>query len=763
MLNKQSEGYRQKRELNRHRHRRSHREDDISISDEEAEDDEISADEEENEKGGHKDGQQRKVTGSLKVESRVERSSSPIPPQEQSGRPGAEKERELHQMRKERVAQKMRQIGWHVAPAPSPPIHLSTHQQHQLSTHQHQLSTHQHHHSSHSSHRDDKAERESNTSEKGGEIEGVGVGKEMGQLSLAALGDGQEFSDAEIDTGHAESRGMLDINPIKYRAAGWSATERRQSLSDFGDEKAVMERIRELHGDRGEQRGRATKPESLSKKKLQQISIGAWDIQENQAEGDFGLEKQNSLDTGAETEGGRKQQADRQSIGSSSKDKDYNLAGAQPDPDLDGPHNRHQRAQRRGGRPQESRPPRHGSHQMSSPRLMDRGRNGPSRSQGSHYSQQQHRRWDDKARATQEIEGLVLRPDGRPMFDETPKKLLLAPNVLVEVGLCSRWGTAHKASKVGHEDRAIGPCIINGVGLFSALLDGHRGEQCATFVQEQLLEQVKQSIDRAFGSRLEVIDKSNSNEAIHSGQEGDSMRSWWPEGLNNVTLRRLKDAIAVGCEAVERAWMIRSCHAGINAGSTALVTLLVGEKSLNTSHLVVANLGDSRALLCRAGKPVALTEDHKPTRKDEAVRVKEAGGHIIVSSRGLTRIAHNRIAAGLETNTQANYKLGLSVSRAFGDRDFKTPHELVCPVPEFQIKKLENDDMFLLAACDGVWDVLSNQEVINVAAAHLLLHDASGAAKAVVEAAQKRGSGDDLTVQLTVFQQNKDRIMELMS
>lgn len=54
---------------------------------------------------------------------------------------------------------------------------------------------------------------------------------------------------------------------------------------------------------------------------------------------------------------------------------------------------------------------------------------------------------------------------------------------------------------------------------------------------------------------------------------------------------------------------------GINAGTTATVALL-----RDGIELVVASVGDSRAMLCRKGKAVKLTVDHTPERKDEKER-----------------------------------------------------------------------------------------------------------------------------------------------
>uniref|UniRef100_A0A7S0GVE3 PPM-type phosphatase domain-containing protein n=1 Tax=Amorphochlora amoebiformis TaxID=1561963 RepID=A0A7S0GVE3_9EUKA len=342
---------------------------------------------------------------------------------------------------------------------------------------------------------------------------------------------------------------------------------------------------------------------------------------------------------------------------------------------------------------------------------------------------------------------IPLDANGRRLFDESLKRIDLS-GLRIETALCSRWGTAHMAANTGHEDRAMGPGICPGVGCMWAVVDGHRGDQCAEFVAEQLFSQISQAL------------KSELRSQVRKSEHG---LRWWGQGRPaQDDIRKSRSAIYLGFEATERAWMLRSRHASINSGATAIVALVIGDR-LDESHLVVANLGDSRGILCRNGKAVPLSEDHKPTRKDEAKRIQDAGGHVIVSSRGLSRVAHNRIAAGLETSVTANYKLGLSVSRAFGDRDFKSPHALVSSDPEIKVFKLCCDDLFIVLGCDGIWDVMSNQEVSNIAAAHLLIKDAAEAAKAIASAAKKRGSGDDLTVQVVFFHENKDRIMSMMN
>ena len=80
------------------------------------------------------------------------------------------------------------------------------------------------------------------------------------------------------------------------------------------------------------------------------------------------------------------------------------------------------------------------------------------------------------------------------------------------------------------------------------------------------------------------------------------------------------------------------------SGSTAATLIVMGRR------LFAANVGDSRVVLCRVGgQCVELTSDHKPSRPDEAARVRAAGGFIL----------HKRVMGEL------------AITRAFGDKSFK--------------------------------------------------------------------------------------------
>ena len=126
----------------------------------------------------------------------------------------------------------------------------------------------------------------------------------------------------------------------------------------------------------------------------------------------------------------------------------------------------------------------------------------------------------------------------------------------------------------------------------------------------------------------------------------------------------------------------------IQAGCTAVVALL--------SHrdLYIANAGDSRAVLSRGGKALALSNDHKPGQLEERERIVKAGG-FLSDIGGVCRVNGN-----------------LNLSRAIGDLRYKNNMELdrasqiITAEPDVEHVMLEPEDRFLVLACDGVWDVM---------------------------------------------------------
>ena len=104
--------------------------------------------------------------------------------------------------------------------------------------------------------------------------------------------------------------------------------------------------------------------------------------------------------------------------------------------------------------------------------------------------------------------------------------------------------------------------------------------------------------------------------------------------------------------------------------------------------------------------------------------------------------------------------LYLAVSRAIGDLTLKTPSPIVSARPEVRIERLRGDDLFVVVACDGIWDVLSDQAAVDIAAEHV--HSPQEAAQAIVRAALAKGSGDNLTVTVVVFGWQTERAAALL-
>ncbi|GFR52856.1 hypothetical protein Agub_g15483 [Astrephomene gubernaculifera] len=164
------------------------------------------------------------------------------------------------------------------------------------------------------------------------------------------------------------------------------------------------------------------------------------------------------------------------------------------------------------------------------------------------------------------------------------------------------------------------------------------------------------------------------------------------------------------------------------AGSTATVALL------SSTEITVANCGDSRALLCRGCQVISLTEDHRPARSDERARILRAGGQILWNE-------GERLMGVLAT------------TRGFGDLDLQQFG--LTSQPEITTTQRSPDDQLLILATDGVFNVLSNQEVADVATRVLARAAQRGlpraaavrlASSAIARFSRDRNSKDDITV-----------------
>ncbi|GLT86533.1 hypothetical protein SLE2022_378300 [Rubroshorea leprosula] len=188
--------------------------------------------------------------------------------------------------------------------------------------------------------------------------------------------------------------------------------------------------------------------------------------------------------------------------------------------------------------------------------------------------------------------------------------------------------------------------------------------------------------------------QGNSNKAffgVYDGHGGRKAVDFVAENLHNNIFELLKncagneekeEAVKAGYLKTDEEFLKQD-----SAGGACCVTALI-----EGQDIVVANVGDCRAVLCRGGVAEALTTDHKPEKEDERNRIENKGGYVLMH-RGAWRVH------GI-----------LSISRSIGDAHMKNwiPAE-----PDTKILQMTQDMEFLVLASDGLWEKVGNQEAVD--------------------------------------------------
>lgn len=189
------------------------------------------------------------------------------------------------------------------------------------------------------------------------------------------------------------------------------------------------------------------------------------------------------------------------------------------------------------------------------------------------------------------------------------------------------------------------------------------------------------------------------------------------------------------------------------------------------TRLFVAWAGDSRCLLCQSTSSgeistIAITEDHRPCVASEADRVKKAGG-VVVDLGGALRVAQSGYEEKVKEIRRAQAQglgvigkepVALAVSRSLGDRHFKevTGRNLLIATPEVRCLRLDKSHKFLTLMCDGIPDVMSNEDSIfaldYIQKPSTPQNEVKAACGNLVQEAYKRGSEDNLTALLARLQ-----------
>ncbi|GAB2300262.1 hypothetical protein Dimus_034297 [Dionaea muscipula] len=233
-------------------------------------------------------------------------------------------------------------------------------------------------------------------------------------------------------------------------------------------------------------------------------------------------------------------------------------------------------------------------------------------------------------------------------------------------------------------------CNVLGDGAvsFYGVFDGHGGKAAAHFVREHLPRVIVEDAD-------------------------------FPLELVKVVTRSFVETDTAFAKSCSR-------ESSLSSGTTALTAMIFGRS------LLVANAGDCRAVLSRNGVAIEMSKDHRPCCIKERTRIESLGGYI--------------------EDGYLNGQLG--VTRALGDwhlKGLKVSGPLIAE-PELRLVTLSKEDEFLVIGSDGLWDVFTSQNAVDLARRRLRAHnDVKLCCKEMVEEAIKRGATDNLTVVMVCF------------
>jgi len=266
--------------------------------------------------------------------------------------------------------------------------------------------------------------------------------------------------------------------------------------------------------------------------------------------------------------------------------------------------------------------------------------------------------------------------------EESSKEPTVSYTSIADFGVCSdqNWKYRRRMEDAHYmEDKFNGDAIQGFFGIY----DGHGGKEAAIFAADNLHKVLAEEINK----------------------EADTMKD------SEKVLQALKRTFLATDEKLKTA--VPSHH-----GCTAVTCLVSGTG--DNKHLYAANVGDARAVLCRDGKAIRLTEEHKASDTVEAKRITDGGGFII----------HGRV------NGQ------IIITRSLGDHLMK---EFIIGDPHLHHEKLTSKDTWLIVACDGLWDVVDDQPAVDFVLENASLPAPQISKKLLIKALQD-GTTDNLSI-----------------
>ena len=229
---------------------------------------------------------------------------------------------------------------------------------------------------------------------------------------------------------------------------------------------------------------------------------------------------------------------------------------------------------------------------------------------------------------------------------------------------------------------------------YFGLFDGHSGKEVGMYLMENLHKVISQEIksNNAENSENMKIIVKNSFEKID-------------QEINNQNFKN-------------------------DTGSTGTVLLLYKDTNSKTGKsFLCANVGDSKAYLIKKNEIKIITKDHKCNDADEVKRIRDTGGIVF----------RERVFGTL------------MLTRSFGDKEMKKYG--VLSTPDIFCQDIEEDDLFIIIASDGVWDVIEEDEVLKFAQDKISSNELS---KKIVDLAKERDTHDNISCIVVKLNKNNN-------
>ena len=200
--------------------------------------------------------------------------------------------------------------------------------------------------------------------------------------------------------------------------------------------------------------------------------------------------------------------------------------------------------------------------------------------------------------------------------------------------------------------------------------------------------------------------------AVYDGHGGSGcsyyLKNHLHNNLNDFSVRGIKNAINFTEKNFMEDKAVNTYGDLVDtSGSCACIVLLENKKC------IIANIGDSRCVIFKNKKVVFTTTDHKPNSHGEKRRIESSGGSIYQTNSVIPLYQNGKLI-------EAPWRVlpgRLSVSRTFGDIETKDEKfggkkNVVIAVPDITEFELNDEYNFIVIGCDGIFDVLSNIEIL---------------------------------------------------